>query len=265
MRGWRVLVASPGGEAIARRLEEAGAIPVEVPTIAIRSVESPALDAALEEIGTYDWIVVTSSNGVAAVFERLRASGIEAPYHARWAAVGPKTAAALEAEGVTPDFVPGSGVGAAIPDGMGDLAGRRVLLARAAGAGEDLPAILRERGAEVDDPVAYETLEGPPGSRGPIEAALEKGLDAAIFTSGSTVRGFVRLAGGARALEEVLVVVIGPSTAGAAREAGIEPGAIADRPTPEGLVEALAAAAAELDGARNRAHHRVTDHREEEP
>lgn len=244
MRGWRVLVAASDGEAIARRLEEAGAIPVGVPTIAIRPVVSPALDAALREAGRYDWIVVTSANGVAAVFDRFRAAGSEVPAGPRWAAVGPKTAAALDARGVTPDVVPDAGIGAAIPADIGEIAGRRVLLARAAGAGEDLPEILRRRGADVDDLVAYETVEGPAESRGALEAALEEGLDAAIFTSGSTARGFVRLAGGTRALDGVVVVVIGPSTAAAAREAGIEPDAVASERSPEGLVAALAGVAA---------------------
>ena len=242
MRGWRVLVPSPGGEAIAESLRSAGAIPVTVPTIAVGRIETSALDDALRESTAYDWIVVTSANGVAALFERLRALGLDAPRAPRWAAVGPKTAAALESEGVSPDCVPEKAIGAAIPDGMGDLAGRRVLLARAEAAGEDLPAILRRRGAEVDDLDAYRTVEGPPESRDPLEAALESGLDAAIFTSGSTARGFVRLAGSADALADAVIVVIGPSTAAAAREAGFEPDAIAGEPTPDGLVAALEAA-----------------------
>lgn len=244
MKGWRVLVTSPSGEETCRRLEKAGAIPIAVPTIAIRPIEDPGFDVALERLAAYDWIVVTSANGVAAVFDRLRALERAVPDGPRWAAVGPKTAAALEAEGVAPAAVPESGVGAAIPDGMGELGGRRVLLARAATAGEELPAILRARGAEVDDVAGYETVEGPPESRGPLRAALEEGLDAAIFTSGSTARGFVRLAGDARILEGAVVVVIGPSTEAAAREAGFEPVAVADERSPEALVAALAAAAA---------------------
>lgn len=242
MKGWRVLVASPSGEETCRRLAKAGAVPVAVPTIAIRPIASPDLDAALERLAAYDWIVMTSANGVAAVFDRLRALGKPVPAGPRWAAVGPKTAAALEARGVAPEAVPESGVGAAIPAGMGDLDGSRVLLARAVAAGEDLPAILRARGAEVDAVAAYETVEGPPESRGPLAAALEAGLDAAIFTSGSTARGFVALAGDAAALAGAVVVAIGPSTAAAAREAGLEPDAIADERSPEGLVAALAGA-----------------------
>lgn len=247
MKGWRVLVTSPSGEETARLLEAAGATPVSVPTIETRAVESPVLDAALADPAAYDWIVVTSANGAAAVLDRLDVTG--AAGGPRWAAVGPKTAAALEAGGIAVDHVPEAGFGAAIPDGMGDLSGRRVLLARAAGAGEDLPAILRERGADVDDLVAYETVEGPESSRAAIEAALDSGLDAAIFTSGSTARGCVRLAGGPRALAGVAVVAIGPSTAAAVAEAGLRADAVAERPTPEGLVAALAALARRGSGA----------------
>lgn len=252
MTGRRVLVTSPAAEELEERLSAAGWTPVAVPTIGIRPPEGAALDAAVRRIGTYDWIVATSANGVAALFGRLRALGIEPPAGARWAAVGPRTAAALRAEGVAVDHVPGRGVGAAIPDGMGDLAGRRVLLARAETAGEDLPRILRERGAEVDDVPAYATVEGPEESRAALERALDAGVEAAIFTSGSTARGFLRLAGGPGRLEGAAVVCIGPSTAAAAREAGLEPTAVAEEPTPAGLTAALERAIEEPTTRRTR-------------
>lgn len=239
LAGRRVLVTGTSGERIAKLLAARGAEPVVVPTIAVRPVVSAELDEALATADEFDWIVLTSSSGVAVVFDRFRELGIEPPRAPRWAAVGPKTAAALETEGVRVDHVPARGVGAAIPAGMGAVRGKRVLLLRADAAGGDLPAGLRERGAIVVDVVAYQTLEGPDSSRAALQRALDDGLDAAIFTSGSTARGFAALAGGPGSLDEAVVVCIGPSTAASAREAGFDPAGIASEPTPEGLLEAL--------------------------
>lgn len=249
LAGRRVLVTGTSGERIAKLLAARGAEPVVVPTIAVRPVASAELDEALAAAEEFAWIVLTSSSGVAAVFDRLRDLGIETPRAPRWAAVGPRTAAALEAEGVRVDHVPDRGVGVAIPAGMGEVRGKRVLLLRAAAAGADLPAGLRERGAFVVDVVAYETLEGPGSSGAALQRALNDGLDAAIFTSGSTARGFAALAGGPGSLAEAVVVCIGPSTAASAREAGFDPAGIASEPTPEGLVEALERATTTVEAA----------------
>ncbi|HUP21159.1 MAG TPA: uroporphyrinogen-III synthase [Gemmatimonadota bacterium] len=247
MKGRRVLVTSPDAGPLEALLAERGAVAIHVPTIDVRPVPGRALDRALDRAEEYGWIVVTSANGVAALVGRLEARGAPPPPTVRWAAVGPKTAAALEARGVAVEHVPDAGLGAAIPDGMGPLEGARVLLARAAGAGADLPRILRARGARVDDVTAYETSEGPERWRAPLASALDAGLDAAIFTSGSTVRGFVRLAGSAGALGEARVVCMGPTTTAAALRAGFEDVTMAREPTPVGLVAALETAFAGAD------------------
>ena len=239
MKGRRVLVTSPDAEALLALLATRGIHAIHVPTIEIRPATGRGLGRALDQADVYDWIVVTSANGVAAIFDRLRERGAPPPASVKWAAVGPKTAAARAARGVTAGHVPEEAIGAAIPDGMGPLEGARVLLARAGGAGSDLPRILRARGARVDDVTAYETAEGPETSRAGIESALDAGLDAAIFTSGSTARGFVRLAGSAGALGEAPAVCIGPSTAKAANHAGFRRVAVARQPTPQGLIAAL--------------------------
>ncbi len=239
MRGRRILLTGTGGAELARLLAERGARPVAVPTIEIRLRRDPALDSALEAADSFDWIVITSAAGAAVVLDRLAALGRTPPSGPRWAAVGPRTAAALAAGGVEVAHVPETRAGAAIPDGMGELKGRRVLLARAAAAGDDLPRILRERGATVEDRAAYDTIEGPDAAAAPLARALDAGVDAAIFTSGSTVRGFLRLAGSGDALGGAAVVCIGPSTAAVAREAGMVPAAVAADPTPAGLVAAL--------------------------
>lgn len=241
MNGWRVLVTRPDPGELSRELRWRGAIPVAVPMIAIREVAPGGpLDRAAQRIGEYDWVVVTSANGVRALFDRLCALGVEPPRTARWGAVGPATAAALAARGVRDVRVPAAGTGAAIAAELGELRGARVLLARARLASDDLPAALLERGAIVDDVPAYETVIGPESSRAPLSRALAEGLEAAIFTSGSTVAGFARLTAEPReALSGVAAVCIGPVTARALEAAGIAPARVAAGRSAESLIDAL--------------------------
>jgi uroporphyrinogen-III synthase len=242
MRGWRVLVTGPDGAPLALRLTERGAIPVAIPMIEVRPLDaSGPLDRAAESVGDYDWVVVTSARGARALFERRRALGLgTVPAGPRWAAVGPATRAALEAEGVAVSAVPVAGTGAAIAAELGSLAGARVLLPRARIAAPDLPAALAERGARVDDVTAYDTVIGPESSRGPLAGALAEGIDAATFTSASAVAGFARLSGEPRAaLSGALAVCIGPPTARALRRIGVEPSGVAARRTPEALIAVL--------------------------
>jgi uroporphyrinogen-III synthase len=239
--GWRVLVTRPDAGELSSGLRERGAIPVAVPTIEIRDVAPDGpLDRAAREIADYEWVVGTSANGVRALFARLHALGVEFPENTRWAAVGPATAAALAARGARAVRVPEAGTGAAIAAELGELRGVRVLLARARIASDDLPAALVARGAIVEDVPAYETVIGPESSRASLTRALEEGLEAAIFTSGSTVAGFARLAADPRAaLSGVAAVCIGPVTARALEEAGIEPARVAAGRSAQALIEAV--------------------------
>lgn len=241
MKGWRVLVTRPEGQSLGRRLRDRGARPVLVPTIAIAELAPGGpLDEAVREIGAFGWIVVTSANGARALFRRMRALSVALPEGTRWAAVGPATAAALEAEGVRAERVPRAGNGVAIAGLLGELSGVRVLLPRARIAGRDLPSALTARGAMVEDVPAYDTVIGPESSRIPLGQALDEGLEAAIFTSGSTVEGFFRLAPEPLgALATILTVSIGRSTARALADAGVEPSVVAAAPSPAAIVEAL--------------------------
>lgn len=241
MNGWRVLVPRPPGGELEALLAARDAIPIPIPLIEIRPLPAGGpLDAAARRIERYDWIVVTSVNGARSLLDRLRALGVSAPEAARWAAVGPATAAAVVAGGMRVECVPESGTGAAIAAALGDVSGRRILLPRARIASEDLPQALAARGALVDAVVAYDTVAGPESSREPLARALDAGLQAAIFTSGSTVDGFARLAGhlGTR-LAGVEIVCIGPTTARALEDAGVSPSRVAAGRTPAALVEAL--------------------------
>jgi uroporphyrinogen III methyltransferase/synthase len=227
-------------------LRERGAEPLEVPTIEIRPVASTAeLDRALGDLaaGRFEWVVLTSVNGVAAFRARAEGLGhgadVVAAGRARVAAVGPATEAALRAWGVPPDLVPEvattAALGQAFPPSRG--AGR-VLLARADLANPELGVILRAKGWEPVEVVAYHTV--PVGALDPAaRRRLERGeVDWVAFTASSTVEGFLRGYGGPPP-PGVRVAAIGPVTADTARSAGIRVAATATDHTIGGLVAAI--------------------------
>jgi len=243
LAGLTVLVPRARGQAggFSRLLRERGAEAVEVPAIEIRQVASNAeLDRTVQELaeGRYDWLVLTSVNGVAAL--RGRVEALQGPARlgrARVAAVGPATEAALRAWGVVPALVPGVATTAALglqfPPGPGD-----VLLARADRANPELGATLRAKGWRTREVVAYHTV--PVGELDPAtRRRLDGGeVDWVAFTASSTVEGFVRGYGGPPP-SGVRVAVIGPVTAGAARAAGMRIAATATEHTIPGLVAAI--------------------------
>jgi len=223
-------------------LRSRGAEPLEVPTIEIRPVATTdELDRAVEDLaaGHFDWVVLTSVNGVAAVRARTEASGRgpAALGAARVAAVGPATEAALRAWGVAPDLVPEvattAALGHAFPAGPG-----AVLLARADLANPELAVILRAKGWEATEVVAYHTV--PLGRLDPAaRRRLDGGeVDWVAFTASSTVEGFLRGYGGPPP-PGVRVAAIGPVTADTARSAGIPVATTATEHTIGGLVEAI--------------------------
>ena len=214
---------------------------LHVPSIAVAPVErNGELDRARQRMGEYDWVVLTSRRGVAALFDGM--PGV--PSSVRWAAVGATTAKALRDRGVRVDCVPASARGDAIPSamaGIDSLRGRRILLARADAAGGALPQKLVKMGAEVDDVVAYRTLSGPEASRRPlIEALADRDVEAIMFASGSAARGVVELAGedGAR-VRALSAITIGPKTSAVARDLGFRVAAEAQSQDAAGLRAAL--------------------------
>jgi uroporphyrinogen III methyltransferase / synthase len=229
-------------------LRARGAEPLEVPTIEIRPVAATArLDQAVRDLaaGRYDWVALTSVNGVAAVRARAEAQGLgpEALTTARVAAVGPATEAALLDWGVEPDLVPEVATTAALgeafpgrPPGAGGSG--RVLLARADLANPELAVLLRDKGWEPTEVVAYHTV--PVGSLDPAaRRRLDVGeVDWVAFTASSTVEGFLRGYGGPPP-PGVRVAAIGPVTADTARAAGIRVAATATDHTIPGLVAAM--------------------------
>jgi uroporphyrinogen III methyltransferase/synthase len=233
--------------AFSRLLRQRGAEPLEVPTIAIRPLASTAaLDLAVERLvdGGYDWLVLTSVNGVAALRGRMEALGHGAGALAgtRVAAIGPATETALRDWGIAPDLVPPvattAALGEAFPGGSGE-----VLLARADIASPELRTILRAKGYRTHDVAAYRTV---PLDR--LEEGARQRLDAGrvdwlAFTASSTVHGFARAYGGPPPAG-VRVAAIGPVTAAAAEAAGMRVDATASEHTIPGLVAAIELAAA---------------------
>lgn len=244
----RVLITRPRKDApeFAAALERIGAHAYFLPTIEIRPVaDTSRLDQALTRLECYDWLVLTSANAVNAFAERKAALGIEhMPDNVRVAAVGPKTAARLVREGITPDFVPQEYVAEAILPGLGELRGRWVLLPTADIAHDSLPRAIQAADGIAHVITAYHTLPAEPDPQG--MQALQTGLDVITFTSGSAARNFASLAHAA-GLDPIGLpgdpkfVCIGPKTAQAARESGLRTDIIAESYTIEGLVEAISA------------------------
>jgi uroporphyrinogen-III synthase len=241
----RILVTRPRRQAdeLARLLAARELEPVLVPTVEIDATSSAAdLDAMLHGLDGAAWLVLTSANGAEALVARLAFDGVRLPAGVRIAAVGPATSGALRAAGIHVDHVPDEYLTAAIVDGLGNLDGTRVVLAHADASDPGLATALAARGAQVEEVVAYRTIEGPATSRDRLHAALQHDLAGVAFASGSSVRGLTRLAspidrGRARTLP---AFCIGPVTAAEARQSGFHVAAVAAEHTAVGLADAIA-------------------------
>jgi uroporphyrinogen III methyltransferase/synthase len=253
--GWRVLVPRTKDQAgsVSERLRAYGAVPEEVPTIAVEPPRTPQqMERAVKGLvtGRYQWVAFTSVNAVRAVREKLEEYGLDARAFAgvKVAAVGEQTARALLDFGIKPDLVPegeqsGEGLAAAWQpyDSLSDPI-NRVLLPRADIATETLVARLNELGWETEDVTAYRTVRAAPPPAPIREAIKGGGFDAVLFTSSSTVRNLIGIAGKPHAV--TVIAVIGPQTAKTAAEFGLRVDVKAPKPSATGLVDALAEYAA---------------------
>lgn len=243
--GKRILVtrAADQAPALSGAVAALGAEPVVVPTIEIVAPDSyDGLDRAIAGLAGIDYLVLTSANAVDAFFGRLAEQGMtRLPAGLTTVAVGPKSAAALQAQGVTADLVPqdyrAEGVVALLRD---RVAGKRVLYPKAGLARDLLPAELGRAGAVVIDPVAYSSAP-PAGAPARLKAALAQGLDLLTFTASSTVDNFVALldaADLARA-RQVPVASIGPLTTKTAMRHGFTVAVEPDHATLDAMIEAI--------------------------
>jgi len=244
----RVLITRPVDQAeqFIQKLNSLGAVPIAFSVIEISPIpDTTALDRALSRLHCYDWLVFSSVNGVAAVWARLDVLGISnLPKNLRVAAVGPKTAAALGAHQVTPDFVPDEYVGEAILPGLGALPGCLVLMPSADIAGDALANAISNGDGVAHVISAYQTIPASPNAEG--FAALQKGVDLVTFTSPSTVRNFVAITQQSGFDPHALpgaprFACIGPITAAAAEELTLPVDIMAKDYTVVGLIQAILA------------------------
>lgn len=230
--------AAEDAGSLAASLRALGATVIEAPTI---EVGPPAdwgpVDAAIARLDQFDWLVLTSTNGVRAFAERL---GRPLPARLRVAAVGPKTAEACRALGWEPALVPARTHGEGLAEALaGEAAGRRFLLARGDLASSDLPDGLRRAGGVVEEVVVYANRPCAAGEA--AAAAIAAGqVDWALFASGSAFRNLLVALKAPEALRRVKLASIGPKTSAVIRDEGYEVAVEAAESTLEGLVAAIA-------------------------
>lgn len=256
--GLRVLVgrARHQAGALSSQLRKLGADVLEIPFIEIRPPRSfKPLDTALKNLETYDWLVLTSVNGVDAMWERLAKLRItkRSLTHLNVAAIGPATKKAIEKRGIKVDVVPDEYVAESVVRSLKKkVKGNRVLLVRAKVARDVIPKELRKAGAAVDVFEAYETVV-PAASRMRLRVALQnpnRRPDVITFTSSSTVKNFVELLGSAgrsrnrqrpSVLKKVDLASIGPVTSATLRDLKLGVDIEAREYTIPGLIHAIVA------------------------
>jgi uroporphyrinogen-III synthase len=260
LAGVRILVgrARHQAGALSTQLRKLGAEVLEIPFIEIRPPRSfRPLDIALKNLATYDWLILTSVNGVEVLSDRMKRSRLtkKSFQHLKVAAIGPATKKAIEQLGITVDVVPEEYVAESVVRSLRKrVKGKRLLLIRAKVARDVIPRDLRKAGAEVDVLEAYETVV-PRSSRGRLRVALKnarKRPDVITFTSSSTVRNFFELLRSAGAqprprkaqlqeLKGITLASIGPVTSSTLQELKLGVDVEARPYTIPGLVEAIVA------------------------
>lgn len=241
LKGKLVMITRPEHQAggLTAALESLGAEVAIVPVVHIAPPEDlRPLQRALRNLGSYDWVVFTSVNGVESVRTQMEELGIEAKClsERKLAAIGPATGEALREVCRPPDLVPDEFVSEAIASAMPDVRGLRFLLARADLARKDLAQQLRAMGAEVEEVVAYRIVRSSD-----IELP-DRRPDAITLTSSEIVRATFDLLtqkGKSAWMSEAALICIGPITAGAVTELGFEPAAVASQYDTQGLIAAL--------------------------
>ena len=263
LSGVRILVGRTRHQAsaLSSALRDAGAEVIEIPFIEIRKPKSyKPLDGALRQLHSYDWMILTSVNGVEAVWDRLKKLGLDGqrPMHLKIAAIGPATKRAIEERGFKVDVVPKRYIAESVVESLrGRVKGKRVLLTRAKIARDVIPEELRKAGAHVDVIEAYETVI-PRSGRSRLNAVLKsKGRPHVItFTSSSTVKNFVALLNPQskhgpskktlfREFDNIRFASIGPITSGSLRELGFGVHIEGSEYTIRGLVAAIVSASSQ--------------------
>ena len=250
--GRRIINTRPTDQApeLSARLEQLGAEVLEAPAIeTVPPNDWSPVDDAIRRLSDYDWLILTSANGVDALFSRLDAASLDARALAgvRIAAIGPGTAGRLSDRFVRADLVPDAYVAERLAEAIqaaGPVAGKRILLLRADMARKTLPEQLTAAGARCDDVVAYRTVRPTALADAVLDRLRRRQVDRVTFTSSSTARNFLALLGDANTsdadfLDGVRLASIGPVTSKTLNEAGRPPTVEASTHTAAGLVEAI--------------------------
>jgi uroporphyrinogen-III synthase len=251
LQGKRILItrARQQAEALARLFTVEGAEVISIPTIEIVPPQSfQPLDKALHKIQAYDWLILTSINGVDALHRRMEKADIDPGLlrRLRIVAIGPATRAALEAIGLSVDVMPDEYIAESVVAALRErVNGKRVLLVRAKLARDVIPKQLQAAGAVVDVAEAYQTVL-PQNSKAKLQALLaaDERPHVITFTSSSTVRNFLALFDPGQSPKQLLrgirLASIGPVTSTTLRETGLWVDIEASGYTMPGLVEAVA-------------------------
>jgi len=248
LSGIRVIVTRSADQAtvLSKKLRNLGATTIELPMIEVMPPsDNEPIDSSIRNLGKYDWVIFTSVHGVEFFLQRMAmlqipASGLSC---VKIAAIGPATSAAIQRIGRTPDYVPLEFLSESIATGLGNIEGKCILLPRADIASKKLPVQLRDKGASVDEVVAYRTVIPRELNGARLRMVLESGINMVIFTSPSTVRNFANVLGYVsvrKDLSNARIACIGPVTAEAAKQLGIDVNVIANPHTIDALVEAIA-------------------------
>jgi len=231
-----------------RSLREYGAEPIEFPTIDVIPPGSfDTLDEAIDNLERYDWLILTSVNGVRFFFERLKVKGrdIRDLKGIRICAIGPRTAEEIDRTGIKIDFVPKEYKAEAIVEGLKKrgIKGKNILLPRAEEAREVLPEEIRNSGGNIDVAPAYKNVK-PMEDKETIKGLFKKGaIDIITFTSSSTVKNFVEMFDRDELpslIKGITIASIGPITAETAKKLGVETDIMPKSYTIPALAEAIA-------------------------
>jgi len=247
---------------LSTQLREKGAEVIEIPFIEIRKPRSfRPLDRALQNRNTYDWLILTSVNGVEAMWKRAERLDLTQAWNngasmagknahralapgLRIAAIGPATKKVIEQRGLNVDVVPKEYVAESVVRSLKNkVKGKRVLLVRAKVARDVIPRELRKAGAHVDVVEAYETVV-PQSSKHKLQSVFKNAVkrpQVVTFTSSSTVKNFVNLVGKRSNLRGIRMASIGPVTSATLRDCGLNVDIPAKEFTIPGLVSAIAA------------------------
>jgi uroporphyrinogen III methyltransferase/synthase len=249
--GKRIVITRARAQAsgLVAELNRLGAQCIEIPTIEIAPPKDMApMEAAIDNLDKYQWLVFTSVNGVKFFFDTLFAKGkdVRALGHLKFACIGPVTKERLGDYGIVSDILPETYRAESVVDAFADvdIKGKQVLLPRAKKARTILPEELTKMGADVDEVTAYETELTDEGKETLIDLLKDNAIDAVTFTSSSTVSNFMSLLegeDGKTLLKDVTLASIGPITSDTARSLGLEPTIEADPYTIPGLIDALLA------------------------